>query len=397
MKTRAFVAVVMAFGVSAAMADMTITGKYSYGYSASHDSFGKEASGFGVDTDAMRLTFKATEDWGGGQAIAAQMGFDGVTRAAANPTNATPSVVGGDGHLTYTNQAFGRIEAGLEKDSDIFTKMAYADADLIYFDGKLNQIRNSHDYVSYAVPVGPMLFKFKHSEGSAGIGEGVGSQGADSTVGQSTHDFIVAYFTNTFKVGAGYRKYTNPDEVGGIFDGNGLTRKDLYHIEAGYDFGAAKLGVGYDQVNASWGVSQDNTLLGVSVPSGRWLFGAAWERSSVWGVIDAPNSAVAGNASVAGVASVMTSTSGLGGLKSIVNQAQGSASGVSMSALYAFSKRTSMTLRYARWTRSAYEQLEAMGSALQTASSAADIQAALAQMGYKQDQTETDVVLTHTF
>ena len=350
-----------------------------------------------VDTDAMRLTLTATEDLGGGQDISAQMGFDGITRAAVNPSTTSSSVIGGDSRITYTNQAFGRIEAGLVRDNDIFTTIAYSDADLIRFDGKLNQVRNSHDYVSYAIPMGAMLFKFKHSEGSAGIGEGVGAQGADATVGQATNDFILAYLTDTLKVGAGYRKYTYADEVGGIFDGNGLTRRDLYHVEAGYDFGVAKLGLGYDHVNASWGVTQDNTLLGLSVPYGRWLFGAAWERSTVSGVTDAPNAAVAGNSSVAGVASLMTGTSGLAGLKSIVNQAQGSASGVSMSALYAFSKRTSVTLRYARWTRSAYEQLESMGTALQTASSAADIQAALAQMGYKQDQTETDLVLTHSF
>lgn len=380
-----------------AHAEVSLTGQLSYGYRATHDNLGNDASGFGVETDnsASALNFLASEDLGAGQKIAAQYGFASVVRnnAANGGSSSSYGVVGGDSKISYTNNAFGQIELGSAKEADIFTPIAYGGANLIQFDGKLNQIRTVHDYLTVVTKNGPWLVRYKFSEAGndSVLGEGVGTQGSATTVGQQTNDFTFAYLTDTLKAGIGYRKYSNPDETGGIFNGNSLTKRDVIHAELGYDFGFVKLGAGYDHVNASWGVTQDNTLVGFSVPAGNWLFGAAWEQSKAAGVTDA---------SVATVGPLSGATAAF--VKNALNQVDGTSSGVSLGAQYAFSKRTKIALRYATWTVSGYEQFERFGIDAATrikngASQTSAISSALSLLGYKQNESQTDLTLTHSF
>ncbi|MBT0569644.1 porin [Curvibacter sp. CHRR-16] len=360
----------------AAQAQVTISGQYVYGYKTSHDTSGNDAAGFGVDTST--INFSIVENLGAGKTVTAEMGFDGLTRA---------STAGGDSKISYTDQSFGRIEMGYAKEADIFTDIAYGGGNLIKFDSKLNQVRTSKEYLSYTALSGPVLMRYKFSESSNGSGIGLGSQGTASAsttgaVGQGQHDFIVAYLTDTLKVGAGYRKYTNADDTGGIFNGNSLTKKEIYHLEAGYDFGYMKLGAGYDHANVSWGVTQDNVLFGMSVPAGKWLFGAAWEQSRVNGVTDAPLTAV--GPLTGGTASAV---------KAALNRVDGTASGMTVSAQYALSKRTNIAVRYATWTVSGYEQFERFG----TAAATNGVVSSLSILGYKQNESAADILLSHSF
>lgn len=370
-----------------AYADVAITGTVAMGYKATNNidpatatggihADGLALSGLGVDTST--LTFTANEDLGGGQKIVASLGFDGVNRSG---------VGGGDTKLTYTNNAFGRIELGAAKDSDVFSSIAYGGANLITFDGKLNQRETSSDYISYAAPIGPVIFVFKHSEASNGLGLGAGTQGSSPSTTQGNNTFALVYQQGGLSLVGAYRSYTNRDETGGIFDGNSLTKRDVQHLEAGYDLGPAKVGFGYDHANVSWGITQDNVIFGVSAPVGAWTLGAAWESSKVNGVTDAPIDAVGTSPIPAPFNAVM---------KSALNRVDGVASGLTVSAQYNFSKRTNLAVRYASWTRSGYEQFEAFGAAAAAAGSPLAA-SATGQLGYKQNETQTDILLTHSF
>lgn len=359
-----------------AYADVTITGSVAMGYKATRDSFGADASGLGVDTSL--LTFTAKEDLGGGQSIVATLGLDGANRAG---------VAGGDTKLTYTNNAFGRIELGTAKDGDVFSSIAYGGANLIEFDGKLNQIKTSSDYISYAAPIGPFIVLLKHAEagnsitGTAnGLGLGAGSQGATTTTTQGTNTVALVYKQSALSLVGAYRSYTNRNDSGNFSDANSLTKSDVIHLEGGYDFGPIKVGAGADHVNAAWGVTQDNFIAGFSVPAGAWTFGAAWESSKVSGVSSAALTAFA-PIYPAPIGSLVAA-----GTKALLTQTEGTATGATFGAQYNFSKRTNVAFRYATWTRSGYEQLEAYKMTGSTA-----------QLGYKPNETATDILLTHNF
>lgn len=357
-----------------AYADVTITGSVAMGYKAARNSFGADTSGLGVDTSS--LTFAASEDLGGGQKIVATLGLDGVNRAG---------VGGGDTKLTYTNNAFGRIELGTAKDGDVFSSIAYGGANLIEFDGKLNQIKTSSDYISYAAPIGPVIFVFKHTEagndiankaGFGGLGLGSGTQGAAATTTQGTNTLALVYKKDALSLVGAYRSYNNRNDSGNFSDDNSLTKSDVIHLEGGYDFGFVKIGAGAHHVNAAWGVKQDNFIAGFSVPAGAWTFGAAWESSKVDGVSSAPWTAFHSNQAAATFV-----------VKPLLVKTEGTATGATFGAQYNLSKRTNIAFRYATWTRSGYEQLEAYKLNNKDQN----------QLGYKQNETATDILLTHNF
>jgi hypothetical protein len=373
-KTLVALAVLAATGAS--FAQVSITGTLSMGYKATRDSFGNDASGLGVDTTNPALTFTAKEDLGGGQQVVASLGFATANRGGA---------LGGDSKLTYTNNSFGQVELGSAKDNDVFSSIAYGGANLITFDGKLNQIETSSDYISYAAPIGPVIFVFKHAEAgnsitgaAGGLGIGAGTQGDTSTTSQGTNTVALVYKQDALSLVGAYLSYTNRNDSGNFSDGNSLTKSDVVHLEGGYDFGFVKVGAGADHVNAAWGVTQDNLIAGFSVPAGAWTFGAAWESSKVDGVTSAPLTAFH---AIPGVATVV---------KGLLSKTEGTATGTTFGAQYNFSKRTNVAFRYATWTRSGFEQLEAykLNGGNPTG---------VPQLGYKQNETQTDILLTHNF
>lgn len=348
-----------------------MAGAAPYGYS--NASTAQDTAGLGVET--ANLYFNVAEDLGGGQKVAAMLGFDTVKRGGAS------SVVGGDTTLTYTNNSFGQIELGSKKDSDVFSDIAYANDNLITFDSKLNQIETSSDYISYAAPVGPVIFVFKHGEPSSGLGLGSGTQGISTSTTQGTNTVALVYLQGALKAVGAYRQYTNQDETGGIFDGNGLTKKSVVHLEAGYDFNVAKVGFGYDHVDASWGVTQNNIIMGLNVPVNAWNFAVAYETSQVQGAHDVSLAAFANSPAAAFVGGLAANA-----FKSYVQNADGTAHGVTALAQYNFSKSTNFVVRYAAWERSGYEQLEAFG---QTNN--------INEFGYKGINTQTQILLNKSF
>jgi hypothetical protein len=383
-KTLIALTVLAASGSSFAQA--TITGQIQTGYQALHTISGGatgtfsgvapylgiyngsskavDTSGLGVDT--ANIYFTVSEDLGGGQKIVAKQGFDTVRRG---------SVVGGDTVVTYTNYAFGQVELGSVKDGDVFTGVAYGSDNLITFDGRLNQIETSSDYISYGAPIGPFLFQFKHSESSSGLGLGVGNAGPAPITTQGNNTFVLAYVKGPLTAFGAYRSYNNQDESGGVFNGNGLTKKSAVHMEAGYDFGKAKVGLGVDHVEANWGFSQDSVMVGVTVPVGAWQFSGAFES------VKANSSNLPIGAVGSGAASLPPSF-----WQAVMAQTDGTANGISVGAQYNLSKRSNIAVKYSSWMRSGYEQFEAFG-ATQNPN----------EFGYKDRSSDLRVELTTNF
>lgn len=384
MKKTALATVLIAAS-GAVMAEATITGTVSLGYQQSTVNNGPttaatagallggtydptrataaDASGLGVDT--AELNFNVSEDLGGGQKVVALMGFDTVSRGG---------VVGGDLKLTYTNNSIGQFQLGSAKDKDEMSGIPSAGAPVIDMDGKLNQIRTNSDYFTYTVPVGPVYLQYKLSEGSKGLGLGNGSQGlSGSTVGQRSTTLSMAYLKDALQVVAAYVSYDNRNATT-IATTESLTKDNAVHFEAGYDFNVAKVGFGFTNVKASVGPSITNALVGVSIPAGAWLFGATFENATTSGISDAAVTAFPASAPLTQA-----------NLKTIMSNADGTATGYSLGAQYNLSKRSNITIKYANWVRSGYEQFEAFGTD------------GLGAFGYKARNSLTSILLNHSF
>lgn len=384
MKKTALVAALATIS-GAAMAQATITGTIAMGYQQTTSNTGPssaatagalfggtwdpttatkaDASGFGIDTSS--IDFAVAEDLGSGQKIAGKIGFDTVSRGG---------VTGGDVKLTYTNNAAGQFELGSAKGTDEMSGIPSAGAPVINMDGKLNEIRTSNDYFSYTVPVGPVYFQYKLSEGSKGLGLGDGSQGSSGvTVGQRNTTLSVAYLKEALQLVAAFRSYDNRNSQT-IGTAESLTKDSLVHVEAGYDFGVVRLGFGYTNVKASVGPSVANAMVGLSMPVGAWVFGATFENATTSGIADTPVTAFPASAP-------LTSAN----IKTIMSAADGTATGYSLGAQYNLSKHTNLTVKYANWVRSGYEQFEAYSTE------------GLGAFGYKARSSQTSILLSHSF
>jgi len=338
---------------------------------------GSDASGLGVDTSQIDIT--VNEDLGGGQKIEVKMALAGADRSGESGNG---TVKGRDAVLSYTNNSFGRIQLGTVEGAAIHSGIPSAGAPVIDMDGKLFEIKSSNDFISYAAPIGPVIFQYKLSEGSKGLGLGKGFSGDSGvTVGQRSSDFALVYVKGPLQLVGAYRSYDNRNSVT-IATAEGLTKDNVYALQAGYDAGFATFGFGYNYVTASVGPKVADMLVGIAVPVGAWTFGMTLGRATASGVADAASTAFPG-----------ANAFQQAGFKAAMQLADGTASSVSVGAKYAISKRTNLAVKYASWTRSGYEQFEAWGA---RAAAGAAV-AGLNEFGYSDRATETSILLSHSF
>jgi len=374
-----------------AMAQVTITGTLATGYKTTKSTgtnainipalglnnvpatSGVDASGLGVDTSQIDIT--VNEDLGGGQKIEAKMALAGADRSGESGNG---SVKGRDATLSYTNNSFGRIQLGTVEGAAIHSGIPSAGAPVIDMDGKLFEIKSSNDFISYAAPIGPVIFQYKLSESSKGLGLGKGFSGASGvTMGQRTSDFALVYAKGPLQLVGAYRSYDNRNSTS-MATAEGLTKDNVYVLQAGYDAGFATFGFGYNYATASIGPKVADMMVGVAVPYGPWTFGVTF-----------------GQATTSGVADVATSALPNALFKQAMQLADGTANSVSVGAKYNLSKRTSLAVKYASWTRSGYEQFEAWGAKAVNGTAAAI--GALNEFGYSDRANETTILLSHSF
>ncbi len=345
-KTLIALAVLAASGASFAQA--TISGNLTMGYLAYSKGGATTAdtSGFGVETS--QINFNTTEDLGGGMKLDAQMRVDGADRSNGGAT--VGAVVGKDAFLRLTTNGYGVLTLGAIKLGDLANGIASVGATYWQLDDlgdNANQQpdglfykRATRDVVSYALPMGPVTLGVAHGEPKAD-GLGIGATGSK---GQRANIYNAAYKAGAVAGNLTYSTYDNRD-------GTQATAKDQTRLEGAYDFGMAKVGLGY-QVTSSDGTAgakDTQTLLGVSVPLGSLQLGANW------GVRKSDDYTTVAN--------------------------NGTRNGYILGANYALSKRTSIVGQYARWD----------------AASAAQTIGASSAVGMANPSTSFALLLAHTF
>jgi predicted porin len=309
-KTLIAMAAVAVAGV--ASAQVTLTGKLSFGYSTSHSN--KEASGSTTDNNMAKapaakdvagfgvhdghFTMSGSEDLGGGLSAAASMEVLSRGRdTAISGRNASLTVSGGFGSVMM-----GAIEAG-----NGIMPLGQAGAPGIGLDGKVLSGAGNVDIVKYTLPTVmeglTLAASVTDAPGnttgrSAGYSQGYAAAFATgalsvsydytdykNTVNTAAADGVaiktdgtVEVFAATSPVATGYTVVVPATAAGKGSDSRS-------RLSLSYDFGVAKVGYGRQTVNyiadAAGAAVADNvqTTMGVSVPMGAITLGLATAKS----------------------------------------------------------------------------------------------------------------------
>jgi predicted porin len=366
---KSLVALAVLAASGASFAQVTVTGTLSMGYQAYSLPSGAQSAGLGIDTS--EVYFNAAEDLGGGQKIAAKLGIVDANRK--------PGMNGGDASLTYTNNSFGQIKLATEKIGTYFAAVAELGLPFVGMDGKVQDTLSSSDSISYTVPVGPVYVSLMHAEHDKGIGIGAGSTGASSlySLYQNINEIDVYYAAGALKLLGVLRQYDNRQEsaamIGALPAKMYPVKKDLTNLQASYDLGMMKVGAGYQQVTTVAGAKQTDVELTAALPMGSWTVGLLVAKSTT---SDADSKIPTGPTTVWDTA--------------LYN---GTANVFGLTVDYAFSKRTSLTMKYATWTPSGYIQY---GTDLAAAALVGPGNGK-GGLNWGQNASSTALLLTHSF
>jgi hypothetical protein len=298
-KTLVALAVLAASGAS--FAQVSLTGEFAYGYSASTSGAGATASGGGLDT--AQLVFAAGEDLGGGNRVDVKMSTDGTAgrSAAMNMDNQTIALTTG----------FGKITAGSWKPGNW---LAGATGYAVWYglDGRVLGARGVVDSIGIAVPLTSAISISATAYEPAGLlGEGSGNAG---TILQQNNSYGLTYKAGALLATVGYATYNNI----GLTDS---TTKNVARIGGSYDFGMAKVGAGTAVQTFGDSGTSTQTLVSVSAPIGSSMsVNAGWASN---------NTSVAAASTLAAAA--------------------GNRTGYMLGAQYNMSKRTYAILNYGSW------------------------------------------------
>ena len=205
------------------------------------------------------LTFKASEDLGGGMKIMASQEFVARGRGTTmDGRNASLTLVTGMGNLTV-----GSVEAG-----NGILGLGGAGAPVYGLDDAVTLAGAGNvDIAAFSLPsMNGFTLSLKSIDRTNG---GVSSNGGGITVVQ------VQYAAGALAVDADSTNY------GGAFAAGAGKRT---RISASYDLGVAKVGFGVENNNKGAAADKSERVLGVSMPMGNMLFGINVASSSTDGV-----------------------------------------------------------------------------------------------------------------
>ena len=302
---------------SAALAQVTVTGKYAVAYTSSESAAGVKSNGFGT-TDGD-VVFTAAEDIGAGMKAGASLavkvrGRDSAVTATSTSTDAAgaavtttttvsgaaSSTLGGRDATVYLQGGFGRITLGTIEAGNGIIGRASAGAPVI---GQDNNVvldgAGNVDMASLSLPLATGLTATVMMIDSIGNPGAAGMQSAAATTDATLVG--LAYAAGAISVGLDQTAFGQNAAAAGT---DSRTR-----FSASYDLGAAKVGFGYQTKETFAGVADDQMMVGVSVPMGAITLGATYATK------DSDNDAA-------------------------------DASGYEVGMNYAFSKRTNMQVAY---------------------------------------------------
>ena len=252
-----------------------------------------KASGFGMDTAAIKLT--VTEDLGGG------LKATGVITAAGMARGNT--VTGEDMSLTVAG-GFGSVLVGQIEIGSGIRGLAQAGAPVNNMEGEVLAAASAGtDIVKYSAPaINGITFSGSLTENK---GLATGLETGATNVGASAYTVGAAYANGPLNVSIDTTNW-NSEAASGKADSR-------YRLSANYDLGMAKIGAGMENQKLVGGGTNKYTMVGVSAPlSAALTVGAVWTKNDT--------SATAGDKT-----------------------------GYSVGASYALSKRTAITANVASW------------------------------------------------
>ena len=243
---------------STAMAQVTLSGQLAYAWqsTSSADAVSVKASGLTV-TDG-NLTFKASEDLGGGMKIMVSQEFVSRGRGTTmDGRNASLTLITGMGNLTV-----GSVEAG-----NGILGLGGAGAPVYGLDDGVTLAGASNvDVAAFSLPsMYGFTLTLKSLDGTNG---GVSSNGGGITSVQLQYAAgALAASVDTTNYGGAYAAAAGK-----------RTR-----MSASYDLGVAKVGVGVEKNDKGLLADKSERVLGVSMPMGNMLFGINVASSKVDG------------------------------------------------------------------------------------------------------------------
>ena len=324
-KTLVALAVLAASG--AAMAQVSITGNFSFGHvttvqgKADATKATVTSSGFGVQTS--EVFFNVKEDLGGGMGLSLKYGLAGLDRSgeslpgqastgAPNSTNGSAGAYGAfgtNGLVTGRNASVtlttpvGAITYGTVKIADYLNAQAGLGMnidDLSDLRGNILLVgRQRRDFLQYDLPVGAFTLSAAHLESGNDLGIADGAQGPNAdqvsaalgrSVAQRINVLGAGYSANGLVLNGQYLAYDNnwgPANFGG--DGN---VDYVWRAGGNYNFGMAKVGAAIQVINYVRSRKNTQTMLTVAVPLGAIDLGASYALQSV---TDSPLAGVNGD------------------------------------------------------------------------------------------------------
>lgn len=274
-KTLIALAAVAVSGAAFAQSTVTISGKLGAQYMATKSSVGVKTNGINiVDGD---VNFSMVEDLGGGLKASAFMGIrlrgreansDAASVAANGTTTDQADGIGARNATISLSGGFGSVTAGAVASGSGILKNGTAGAVLLGIDDTgllMDKEVNSVDLFEYKTPT---ISGFNGYVQLIDSINNAGSGGMDETEAFVSATVLgLDYVAGPIAFNIDTTKFNRNAAVS--------TADTRLRTSASYDFGVAKLGLGY-QTNDNTTTDVKQTLIGVNVPMGAFSLGLNW-------------------------------------------------------------------------------------------------------------------------
>jgi predicted porin len=262
---------------SAAMAQVTVSGKLRFAYEASKSAASPAVKKNGLGVTDGDIVFASKEDLGGGMTMTADMALrlrgrdakDDDTSALETTANA---IRPRDAKLVLSG-GFGSVMIGAIEAGNGIIGLGGAGAPVYGLDnGTTIAAASNTDLLRYTTPTMSGFNVYVSALDAVG---GQGMEQAATT--QDATQVGINYAAGPLKVAADITNYGTNSATGTLADSR--TR-----ISASYNLGVANVGVGYQDAETTTGVNKTERLVGVAVPMGAITVGMNYATSKTEGV-----------------------------------------------------------------------------------------------------------------
>jgi Gram-negative porin len=282
-KTLVALAALAAVGSSFAQSTVNLTGTYAAGYETKTAAGGSAVSGIGTDTASIQLN--AVEDLGGGMKVSALVSAGGLVRGSAvGGEDARVRFDGGFGafYLTTFESAGSGVHQvaaagvpGYDLQGTVFG--ANANIDLIgYSSWDMSGFKFHVNYVdrgtttAYVAPVAGVSIGANATGNATGLAAGTDGP----ALSQPSFGLAGTYTQGPINARLDYTGWTRQNDALA-----GGTLKDRIRLSGTYDFGMAKVGLGFSTRSPVAGTATTETTLSLSAPIGASRVGFSYGKS----------------------------------------------------------------------------------------------------------------------